>query len=275
MRPNIRRSMTARAAGLFLVLISPVGANAQAPTSNRSVSSFVSLGAGLARPAATTFGSAAVKTDGDWPDVTSPPLFVHAVQAEYRIKNGPALDMGGGVLIRQRLGIGMAVSRYADQRTADVIVTVDHPGVHPILNAKKTSGPMERSEIGLHIQLGYVVPVAERFHFMLFAGPSHFSVKQDVVANVAALELGDRFGYSLDVSRLTSERANASGWGANVGTDATVFLSDSVGVGALVRYARARVSLPNPMLSAVRQRTVTDDVDAGGLHVSAGLRLRF
>ena len=103
-------------------------------------------------------------------------------------------------------------------------------------------------------------------------------VKQDVVADLDIVV--ESFSsltrsYSLTVSGVESERANASGWGGNVGTDATYFVSDSVGIGVLIRYSQAKVSLPNAMLSTARQRTVTGDVDAGGLQVFGGLRLRF
>jgi len=67
----------------------------------------------------------------------------------------------------------------------------------------------------------------------------------------------------------------ASAWGYNVGVDAGFYPSAHVGFGGLMRYSRGTVDLENPLQTLIDDRTATDPLDAGGLRVSAGLRVRF
>jgi hypothetical protein len=266
-------SRAAKVAAVLLLVLCPIRTSAQAFGGGQSVKGFVTVSAGVAQPSSRTFTQVATMSDGDWPAVTTPPLVSHSAGIEYEIKKNPTIDVGGGILFGPGLGIGVAVTRYADKHAARVGTTLVAQGV-TTLTAQATSDPLERIEVGVHVQVLYAVPMSGRFQFTMFGGPSRFSIKQDVMADLDSVVSPART-LTLTISGLESERANASGWGAHVGTDATYFLSDSVGIGALVRYSRAKVSLPNPMLSKVRQRTVTGDVDAGGIQVSGGLRLRF
>lgn len=269
-----RMSRGAEVAAVLLLVLCPIRASAQGSVGGQSVRGFVTVGAGVAQPSSRTFTQVATISDGDWPTVTTPPLVTNSARIEYELEKGPTVDVGGGVLFRRGFGFGVAVTRYADTHAARVGTTLEALGIQT-LTAEATSDPLERIETGVHVHVLYTVPTSKRFQLTLFGGPSRFSIKQDVIADLDSVVFPSPRTATLTIAGLDSERANASGWGAHVGTDATYFLSDSVGIGALVRYSRAKVSLPNPMLSKIRERTVTDDVDAGGLQVSAGLRLRF
>ena len=270
-----RMSRGAEVAAVVLLVLCPIRASAQGSGGGQSVRGFVTVGAGVAQPSSRTFTQVATISDGDWPTVTTPPLVTNSARIEYELEKRPTVDVGGGILFRRGFGFGVAVTRYADKRAARVSTRLEAQGVQTLAAGEATSDPLERIETGVHVHVLYTVPTSKRFQLTLFGGPSRFSIKQDVIADLDSVVIPSPRTATLTIAGLEPERANASGWGAHVGTDATYFLSDSVGIGALVRYSRAKVSLPNPMLSKIRERTVTDDVDAGGLQVSAGLRLRF
>ena len=71
----------------------------------------------------------------------------------------------------------------------------------------------------------------------------------------------------------TAERQSQSGIGYNVGVDFTYFLQAAgsgtrVSLGALVRFSRASIDF-------VSEDGDTIAVEAGGLYIGGGLRLRF
>ena len=71
----------------------------------------------------------------------------------------------------------------------------------------------------------------------------------------------------------TAERQSQSGIGYNVGVDFTYFLQAAgsgarVGLGALVRFSRAEIDFTS-------EDGDTIAVEAGGLYIGGGLRLRF
>jgi hypothetical protein len=261
--------------GILLCLFAAV-ANAQ-PANDRAVTGFLSLGAGIALPVSSQVTTLAVISDGDWPNTTFPPIYKHGVETTYEVTRNWLLDFNGGVLLKRGFGVGLAVSRHAGESPAEVTASLDEPGSHPILLSTKSLDGLHRTEVGVHVELVYAVPATGRLRLLLFGGPSRFSLRQDVVADVdRTLDFDlESFDPVLKVAGVESETVHASGWGFNVGADVAYFTSESMGVGALVRYGRATVGLPNLLSSTIRGRVVTGDVDAGGLQLSGGLRLRF
>jgi hypothetical protein len=108
--------------------------------------------------------------------------------------------------------------------------------------------------------------LARRVALDLFAGPSWFSVSQDVID---AVDVTEAYPYDeVTFAGTRVSRATGSVVGFEVGVDVVYRLTAHLGVGGGVRLARATAGLrPSP------ERRV--DVDAGGAFVSAGLRLGF
>ena len=101
---------------------------------------------------------------------------------------------------------------------------------------------------------------------VLSAGPSFFTVEQDLVTDVTINET-----YPFDAAEFGSaqkERKNASATSFNVGADVLWMLTRSVGVGGVVRFSRASIDLDAP-----GDRTIS--VDAGGPYVGGGIRFLF
>ena len=268
------------------VLATTIASSAAAqPTDGVQV--FVDVSGGLHQPRADGLESLATITTID-------PVFARdAVDDEFRtaysLENRPMFDVGAGVLLTSGVSLGVAVSHHSDQQPGRITATLRHPAVHPTLTSSTTTDPLIHTETAVHLSVGYVVPVG-RASVRLFAGPSRFSVSHDLLARLSVDEIGDFSGFPTtgprftlsEISSLDFDRVRGSAWGFHVGTDVSYFFTPHVGVGGTVRYGHATTRLQNPIGSwditpyvppFVRIRTL--DVDAGGLDLLAGLRLRF
>jgi len=259
-----REASALSALGLLLLSL-PAGASAQT-RETPSLGGFVSVGAGLVQP-----------TDFNLVGTVSDEVDRNEFASAYRGTRSPIFDIGGGVLLRRRFAIGAAVSRHVSTQPGTLTVTLTHPKVHPALTAQTESEPLDRTERAVHLQAGYLVPVGSRWSLMLFGGPSHVSVRHDLIAD---LDFEEDFNsvagqWSILGPVVEVGEAKASAWGYHVGTDVSYRLFSLLEVGALVRYTRATVDLESPIQSRISDRRVTEGVTAGGLEMTGGVRFRF
>lgn len=187
--------------------------------------------------------------------------------AGYGVDGGNIFDMSGAVRVWRNLAIGVGVSLF--DRADDVSVAARIP--HPFFfdqdrQISGTQGDLRRKETAVHVQVIWVVPVNEALELAVFGGPTFFDVKQDLVTDVLFTQV-----YPYDTATytgLTTSNQSESTIGFNVGADVAFYFSEHVGVGWLTRFSRATIDLRSADGGTV-------EVDAGGFHVAAGLRLRF
>jgi hypothetical protein len=197
------------------------------------------------------------------------------VEADYAIPPRASFDLAGGVLLGQRFGVGVAVSHSTKEQPATVRVPPVFFGfpinrVVPV--TASDSAPLQRSETAIHLDLIYRLPSAGRIGIKVFGGPSYFGLKQRLVSYFGVDQTGP---LSFAVSGIGTELQDGSAWGFNIGADASYFFVKSFGVGALIRYSRTTVTLPNLVQRYVSGSYGNEDVDVGGFLVGGGLRLRF
>jgi hypothetical protein len=185
----------------------------------------------------------------------------------YDVKPGPAFNIAGSGLVTRRFGVGVGVSRYS--RTTPIAVTASIP--HPFFfnRARSLTDTVNgtREELAVHVQARAMLPMqSQRMQVAVYAGPSFFSVKQDVLTRVGFAE-----AYPYDsITSAPGQMSNVSKSkvGFNAGADVAYFFTRQVGVGGTAQYAGTTIQLPS---------AGGDDVDAkvGGFQVGGGLRLRF
>jgi hypothetical protein len=189
-------------------------------------------------------------------------------RVQYPIESGFLFDAGGGVRLWRGLGAGLAVSRFAADGTAGTSTSLPHPFF--LAQPRQVDGDADgirRTETGIHLQAQYTIPVSRTVELLLAAGPSILLVNQTLVTSVNYSE-----EYPYDTATFTGvERRDASGSavGFHAGVDVRWRLSRSVGIGAVARFTRATIDLD----ASDNRSAVT--VDAGGVHVGAGLRFVF
>ncbi len=188
------------------------------------------------------------------------------VQADYAVKVKAFFDGGAAVRLWRSVGAGVAVSRFTDTRAAAVTGTVPHPFFFDrdrTITGAATG--VARNETAVHVQIVAFVPAGRRWLLELSAGPTFLSVEQGFVTGVSYDE-----SYPFDTATYRSatvQKIREHKAGYNVGGDVTFRLTPSIGLGAIVRYSRARVGFD---VNGARL-----DLDAGGLQAGGGMRVLF
>ncbi|MFN7916994.1 MAG: outer membrane beta-barrel protein [Vicinamibacterales bacterium] len=193
---------------------------------------------------------------------------------DYTMKGKPSFDIAGGVRFTRQLGIGIAVSQFADNEPAQISFSVPHPALfnRPANGSGETSA-LEQKDTAVHIEARYTVNTP-RANVSVFAGPSHFSSTRELVSDYTYRELllTPSLTYTVTYTGATTTKDKMSAWGLNVGADVGYFFTEKAGVGMLVRYSKANVDLPNEMTLTSSD---SDKLGVGGLSIGGGLRLRF
>ena len=100
---------------------------------------------------------------------------------------------------------------------------------------------------------------------------------QGLVADLDISEQHNPFSrlWTEAINDVETQRQTGSAWGYHVGTDVAVPVARNVSVGVLARYSKANISVEDPVLSLIRDRSVPTSLDAGGLQMMGGIRVRF
>jgi hypothetical protein len=173
-------------------------------------------------------------------------------------------DAGVVVRVKGGFGVGVAVSHISHDANASINALVPHPFFFNQPRTVTGTTPLTRREIATHVDATYVISSAS-IDLLLSGGVSIFSVSQQLVTDVQYAET-----YPYDTATFTSATtagATAAPVGYNAGADITWKLARHFGVGGLVRYSRATVTLTSGSIS------VSDH--AGGLQAGGGLRIAF
>jgi hypothetical protein len=181
------------------------------------------------------------------------------------VGGGLAVDVSGSYLVWKNLAVGVGLTLFSASTTAAIDAQVPHPFFFNQPRAVTGEFDGDRSETAVHIQARWLVPVNNKMLVTIFGGPSFFLVEQDIVSDLEYSE-----SYPFDTATFTRAIAasqSESGVGVNIGGDVAYFFTPNVGVGGTVQYSGATVEMTLP--------SGTADVNAGGLQVGGGLRLRF
>ncbi|MFN7978922.1 MAG: hypothetical protein U0P30_12350 [Vicinamibacterales bacterium] len=184
--------------------------------------------------------------------------------------SGAVLDFGVGARVAGNFLVGASFHRTSS--TADASVSGQAP--HPIFfdrprSFSSTVGDMKRTEQGLHLSIGYRIPLGDKLDFQILAGPSQFRFSQEVVSGVTITEQGGAFTAVNTTYAVDRRKKNA--WGGHVGGDLSYAFyqndNTSFRLGAYVRYAEAASDFQ------VVSNTVSTKI--GGIQFGGGLRVRF
>ena len=187
--------------------------------------------------------------------------------ADYAVGTGAVFDGGAGIRLASGIGFGVAVSRFERLDPVSLDARIPHPFFFDRPRSLTGSEPdLTRLETAVHVEVRWFESVSDTVELAVFGGPSLFNIRQDLVTAI-----GYDHAYPYDQASLasaTTEAASASAIGFHAGADIGFFFSETVGLGALIRYSGGSVDLPGEGDGMV-------PIDTGGFHVGGGLRLRF
>jgi hypothetical protein len=179
----------------------------------------------------------------------------------------PFFDIGGGFRVAGNFGLGFTYTRLSSNGAAQVTAQVPSPIYYDQpRTATATLSDLEHLEDGYHFQALWMLPITDRLDIVISGGPSLFNLKQGIVMSPQITEVGPPYSsVNMTVAQTTT---TASEIGFNVGADMTFRFANNVGVGAIVRYTAATVSL-------TPEGGEASDVKVGGFQLGGGLRIRF
>ena len=189
------------------------------------------------------------------------------LRADYGVDAGAFIDLGASVRLWRQVGLGVGVSRFQTTGGAWVTAGLPHPFHFEQFRTVDGSAVTTRQETVVHLQMQVGAMVGTRLEVTLFGGPTFFDVAQTLVSDILFEET---YPYDMATfSRAPTVQRSAAAVGFNAGVDLATYVTSTVGVGALIRFSRAMVDLARSDGGGALA------VEAGGLHVGGGLRLRF
>lgn len=196
----------------------------------------------------------------------------------HTIEGGSFFDIGGGFMVMRNVFVGASFTQGTKQ-TRDVTVNASVPS--PIFTdtfraATGSVTGLEHKERAVHLQALWQVPVTVEFGVTLFAGPTFFTVEDELVSGFSITEAGGDF-TSVSLGDIRTEGQKHTTTGFHVGFDAQYMFMRNVGfmkeagVGGMVRYSKGSVDLTAPADTG----SGTFKIDTGGPEIGVGLRFRF
>jgi hypothetical protein len=189
------------------------------------------------------------------------------VSTTYDVKPAPGLDAAFGVRVWRNLAIGVDASWTTKSASGSIEAQIPHPFTfNKPRSVSGDSNGLDHDETAVHLQAVWMIPARPRWSIAIAAGPSWIIVDQRIVKDITISS-----AYPFDTAAYASavsDRVTKGRLGFNAGGDVAYMLRPRAGVGFGVNFSRARVPLPNAAGETV-------SINAGGLRVGGGLRVRF
>lgn len=186
--------------------------------------------------------------------------------AEYSTKRSAGFEGGLQVNLNRRLGFAAAVIASSRDATTSYSLEVPHPlYFNQARTAEGSPAGLSYSETSFHLDV-VVRGGGRRLGASGFVGVSLVSVKADLLGPP---QYSQSYPFDeISVGNVPSSSVSDSPVGFNAGANVDVKLTRAVGVRAQARYVAARAKL-------APAEGDTIEIDAGGFHVSLGLRIGF
>ena len=189
-------------------------------------------------------------------------------EVHYDFTKALAVDAGIAYHIAKRFGMGFTVSYVDKATTAEIEATVPHPFFFAFPRpATGIATGVKRREMGLHLQPQYWQPVSDRVLLRVYAGPTIFLLRQELVSGIVTEEAGVTF-HQVRIADHRSRGAGAVTLGLNAGVEGSYLVTDRLGMGFDFRYSRGTKAVD-------LAGRVSTPVELGGLHFGGGLRVAF
>jgi hypothetical protein len=207
---------------------------------------------------------------GDFTQRLTPTIYLEpaTIDIAQTYESGPLFDIGGSMLLFGNIGAGISYSRTGGDGAAAVAAQIPDPLFHDRpRGASASADGLDHTENAVHLQVLYRYAVTPKIDVTVGIGPTFFSVKQELIDDVAVTEAAG--GPSIAP---TVVEESDSAVGVNFGADVTYLVKamakQSIYAGVLLRYATGSAELTTPSGGNV-------SVDAGGFQFGVGLRVRF
>ena len=197
--------------------------------------------------------------------------------ANYELKNGLSIggstfDVGFGARVWNNVAAGLSISSVTTSSSLSATGTVPHPLFYNrSRNVTYQDSDLSQSNLAYHVQVSWFVPLSDDFDVAIFAGPSFFTIDHRRGTLPVSIENSGTLLNNAVMTKLATQTSSGTATGVNAGIDATYhlmeFMGAGVGAGVMVRWSSGSVDLATA--------SGTQSVDAGGVQIAVGARLRF
>ena len=197
--------------------------------------------------------------------------------ATYELKNGLSVggstfDVGFGARVWSNVAAGLSISSVTTSSSLSATGTVPHPLFYNrSRNVTYQDSDLSQSNLAYHVQVSWFVPLSDDFDVAIFAGPSFFTIDHRRGTLPVSIENSGTLLNNAVMTELATQTSSGNATGVNVGIDATYhlmeFMGAGIGAGVMVRWSSGSVDLATA--------SGTQSVDAGGVQIAVGARLRF
>ena len=179
---------------------------------------------------------------------------------------GGLLDAWAGVRVWGDLGVSVGATVLNARGTTTISGSVPSP----LFTNRHRAASLERQSVnhqqaGVHLALVYMLPVSERVHVAVSAGPCAFRLRHDTLSTVILTEAASY--TAVELADFTTTVEEGRGIGYNAALDVTYLLTRFFGVGLLLRYTGGSVDFPSADGS--------QSTKVGGMQAGPPLRIRF
>jgi hypothetical protein len=243
------RGISILAGAFFLVAGLATGASAQALQSTDRAFAGLSFGGQTKARTYTTSGSL--------------PLYEETATFESSVGIGSEalFDLSGGVRVWNNVAVGLGFSRYSDTSDGTFNASIPDPAFfNSPHSVTATPTGLKHTESQFHVSVYWLQPVTDKVDVSVYAGPTFFSVKQDLPSGFTVVP------GTATIATVTQTQVKENAVGLHGGVDVRYLILTNVGAGLFLRYAQGRVD--------------TDAVDGGrmevgGFQYGVGVRVRF
>jgi hypothetical protein len=191
--------------------------------------------------------------------------------AGYGPTRGPLIDVGGGIRVAGRLGIGATASWFKRSGSGTFDLKVPNPlAANQSLGLAGSITGLTRNEVAVHIEALYPLPLGNNATVVLGGGPSIFTTRQELIRSLEFDTLPGFTSLRLNDTLVTEVTETAIGF--NVGANVIWPLGAHFGLGTVTRYTRGTVTV-DPGAETNVPRAI--EMHLGGLHIGGGIRLLF
>lgn len=243
-----------RALGILtgtLFLVTGLAADASAQTLQSTDRAFAGLSFGGQTKART------YRTSG------SLPLYDETATFESTVGIGAStlFDLSGGVRVRNNFAVGLGLARYSDTSNGAFTASIPDPVLFDTPRAgSATVEGLKHTETQVHVSVYWLQPVTDKVDVSIYAGPTFFSVKQDLPSGFTVSP------GTATIATVTQTEVKENAVGLHGGVDVRYLIRNNAGVGLFLRYAQGRVD--SDLVQGGR-------MEVGGFQYGAGLRVRF
>lgn len=174
------------------------------------------------------------------------------------VNKGFLFDFGGGVRIWGDIFVGVVVSHFGDNESANYTASIPDP---IFFNKPKTVtgtvSDLKRTEWATSPHVLWVFPLTDKMDISAALGIAIINLKTDLLSDFDV-------PAGTQTPNIVLVNESGTGVGPYAAVDFIYNLSGHYGVGGYVRYAGAKVDLPS-----------SEGENVGGMQAGGGIRLRF